>query len=168
MSKTTRALQFAKGSSRALVVIKILIPLLVMVFAVSINSVQKNFTAELGSTATVPNGLLITDRGFAAAPSSAAANGTCTSPIVFSSLLSVGNNGITSGDIVYTARVNSTASAPALTKYNVTFTLGSTQFVPVCIETAAVPLSGQIIDCKFDIAATALPASIYTFKVTIQ
>lgn len=70
--------------------------------------------------------------------------------------------------MVYTVRVNSTSSAPATTKFNVTFTLGSTPYGPICIQTAATPTNGQIIDCKFDIAATTLPVSIYTFKVTIQ
>lgn len=168
MSKTGRLLQFARGSSRALIAIKILILLILVVFAVSINNSQKNFTAELGSAATVPSGLLMTDRGFTTASSSATANGNCTNPVVFGPLAGTGNTVITSGHIVYTVRVNSTASATAAKKYNVTFALGSLSYGPICIQTALVPLNGQIIDCKFDIAATALPASIYTFKVTIQ
>ena len=168
MSKTRLLLEISRRSSRALVVIKLLLTLLIIVFAATINSTPKNFTAELGSAATVPSGLLMTDRGFATATSSATANGTCTVPIVFGATASVGNNGITSGHIVYTVRVNSTTTAQALKKYNVTFTLGSTLYGPICIQTAAVPANGQIIDCKFDIAITALPVSIYTFKVTIQ
>lgn len=168
LNKSGLLLRFSKGASRALIVIKVLIPILIIVFATTIDSTPKNFTAELGSAATVPNGLLITDRGFAAAASSATANGTCASPIIFGASSNVGNNGITTGDIVYTVRVNSTASAPAQTKYNVTFALGTTNFGPICIETALVPASGQIIDCEFDISATSLPVSIYAFKVTIQ
>jgi hypothetical protein len=168
LNRARLLLRISRRSSRALVVIKLLLTLLVIVSAATIDSTPKSFTAELGSAATVPSGLLITDKGFATASSSGTASGTCTIPIIFGPLAGVGNNGITSGHIVYTVRVNSTGSAPALIKYNVTFTMGSTAYGPICIQTAAVPANGQIIDCKFDIAATTLPNSIYTFKVTIQ
>ena len=168
MNKTRLILRISRRSGRALVIIKLLLTLLVIVFAATIDSTSKNFRAELGSAATVPSGLLMTDRGFAAATSSATANGTCTVPIIFGPQAAIGNNGITSGHVVYTVRVNSTATAQAQKKYNVTFTLGSTSYGPICIQTATVPANGQIIDCKFDIATTTLPVSIYTFKVTIQ
>lgn len=168
MSKTRLLLGISRRSSRALFIVKLLLTLVIIVSAVTIDSTQKTFTAELGSAANVASNLLMTDRGFSTASSSAVANGNCTNPVIFGPLAGVGNNVITSGHIVYTVRVNSTMGAPAGKKYNVTFTLGSTSYGPVCIQTAAVPLNGQIIDCKFDIAATTLPGSIYTFKVTIQ
>lgn len=161
-------LRISRRSSRTLVVIKVLLALLIIIVAATIDSSSKSYTAELGSAATVPSGLLMTDKGFTTASSSTTANGNCTSPVVFGVLAGTGNNAIMSGHVVYTVRVNSTMSAPASKKYNVTFALGSTSYGPICIQTAAVPLNGQIIDCKFDIASTSLPVSIYTFKVTIS
>ena len=157
-----------RGGGRFLAVMKILLALLLVVSAAAAITVdQKNFSAEIGSAASVPTGLLMTDRGFALASASASAT-SCVVPVVFGPIAGVASNAISSGHMVYTVRVNSTGSVAALTKFNVTFTLGMTPYGPLCIQTAAVPANGQIIDCKFDIGTSALPVSTYTFRVTIQ
>jgi hypothetical protein len=166
----------ARGSFKAfgrrvswLLFAKILFSLVIVVYAATIAITTTSYQAEMGSNFTVTNQLIATDKGFYLATSAAGANGTlCTSPITFGSTPQTANSGITSGDLVYTVRVNSTGSAQATHKFNVTFVLGTSSFGPLCIQTAASPQSTQVIDCKFDIATNTLPASPYTFKVTIQ
>jgi hypothetical protein len=113
-----------------------------------------------------PSGLLVTDKGFSAASAAVSAIGTsCSSPATFN-IDPTANTAITPGHFVYDVQVNATSGAPPATKFTVTFVLGSTTLGPLCIQTLAV-LSGTI-DCKFDIGSSALPASPYTYKVTIQ
>jgi hypothetical protein len=112
-----------------------------------------------------PTGLLVTDKGFSAAPTAVSPAGTsCSNPATFN-LNTTANTNIVAGHLVYDVQVNATSGAPAATKFNVTFVLGSTTFGPLCIQTLAV-LSGSI-ECKFDITSTTLPASPYTFRVTV-
>jgi len=147
-------------------VAKLLVSLVAIVFAASITVTSSTYQAEIGSVVKFPTGLLVTDKGFSAAPTGVSAAGTsCSNPATFN-LNTTANSNIVAGHLVYDVQVNATSGAPAATKFNVTFVLGSTTFGPLCIQTLAV-LSGSI-DCKFDIASTTLPASPYTFKVTIQ
>jgi hypothetical protein len=149
--------------------VKIFLSLAVLVYAASISVTTSTYQAEIGSLVKVANNLLATDKGFYLAGSASSSNGTlCSSPITFGSTPQTANNGITSGHLVYVVRVNSTASAPVSQKFNVTFFLGSSTFGPLCIQTPASPQNGQTIDCKFDIATNNLPASPYSFKVTVQ
>ncbi len=146
---------------------KVIVSMVVLVYAASISVTTNNFQAEMGSAVKVANGLLATDKGFSLASSGSSAAGTsCSAPIIFGSS-TVGNTAITAGHLVYDVQINSTTSAPATTKFNVTLILGSTTYGPVCIQTPATPANGQTIDCKFDVG-TSLPASPYTFKVTVQ
>lgn len=152
-----------------LLLAKILFSVVVIVYAATIAVTTTSYQAEMGSNFTVTNQLIATDKGFYLATSAAGANGTlCTSPVTFGSTPQTANNGITSGDLVYTIRVNSTGAAQATHKFNVTFVLGSSTFGPLCIQTPASPQNNQIIDCKFDIATNTLPASPYTFRVIVQ
>jgi hypothetical protein len=115
-----------------------------------------------------PAGILATDKGFAPAGTGSAEAGTsCSSPIVFAASPGTANTLITAGHWVYDVQVNSTSSAMPNAKFNVTLTLASTTYNPLCIQDPASPANGQTIDCKFDVGTT-LPASPYTFKVTVQ
>src|SRR5206468_8768450 len=140
-----------------------------IVFAASISVTSTTYQAQVGSAVNVANGLLATDRGFS--PASVASNATsCSTPVTFGPSPGTANANITAGHLVYDVQVNSTTSAsipPAGTKFNVTLVIGSNPYGPVCIQTPIPSVSGQTIDCKFDVG-TALPASPYTFKVTVQ
>ncbi len=145
---------------------RVLLSLVAIVFAASISVTSITYRAEMGSVVIVANGLLATDKGFASSPTAGSSAGTsCTSPVTFGILPKTANTTIVAGHLVYHVQVNATASAPINTKFNVTLVLASTTYGPLCIQTLAL-LSGTI-DCRFDVG-TALPASPYTFKVTIQ
>ena len=112
-----------------------------------------------------PTGLLATDKGFSKAPATVSAvPASCSSPATFG-VDTTANTAITAGDMVYDVQVNATAGLSINTKFNVTLVVGSTTYGPVCLQTLLV-LTGTI-GCKFDVG-NALPASPYTFKVTIQ
>ena len=145
---------------------KLLLSLVAIVFAAAIQVTSSTYQAEMGSVVKFPTGLLATDKGFSAASTAISPKGTsCSNPAQFT-LNTTANTNIVVGDFAYDVQVNATASAPANTPFNVTLVLGSNSFGPLCIKTLAV-LSGTI-DCKFDILSATLPASPYTFKVTIQ
>ena len=157
-----------KGSSWIFAA-KLLLSLVAIVLAASISVTSSTYQAEIGSAVNVVNGLLATDKGFSLG--SVASNGTsCSSPVTFGSSPGTASTNITAGHLVYDVQINSTTSAsipPAGTKFNVTLVISSTPYGPVCIQTPIPSVSGQTIDCKFDVG-TALPASPYTFKVTVQ
>lgn len=147
-------------------VAKLLLSLVAIAFAASISVTSSTYQAQMGSALNFPAGLLATDKGFSAASAGVSAFGTsCSSPATFN-IDTVANTAISAGHFVYDVQVNATGSAPAATKFTVTFVLGSTTLGPLCIQTLAV-LSGTI-DCKFDIGSNALPAPPYTYKLTIQ
>jgi hypothetical protein len=158
---------FAKRVSWILFV-KVALSLAVIVYAASISVTTTTYQAEIGSAVKVANNLLATDKGFTLAGSGSSATGTsCSSPIIFGGSPGTANIAITASHLVYDVQVNSTTSAPVSTKFNVTLVLASTTYGPLCIQTPASPANGQTIDCKFDVGTT-LPASPYTFKVTVQ
>jgi len=137
-----------------------------IVFAASISVTSSSFQAEIGSAVNVANGLIATDKGFSVSQTVGAAAGTsCSSPVSFSASPQTANTTIGAGHLVYDVQVNATSGAPANNQFNVTLVVGSTTYGPLCIQTLTL-LSGTI-DCRFDVG-TALPASPYTFKITIQ
>jgi hypothetical protein len=151
-----------------MVLAKIFVSLAVLVYAASISLTTTTYQAEVGSLVIVANNLLATDKGFAPAVLGSSAAGTsCSSPIVFGAVPGTANTAITAGHLVYDVQVNSTSSATPNAKFNVTLTLASTTYNPLCIQDSASPVNGQTIDCKFDVGTT-LPVSPYTFKVIVQ
>jgi len=145
---------------------KLLLSMVAIVFAASVSVTSSSYQAEIGSAVNVANGLIATDKGFAVSPTAGAPAGTsCASPIIFSASPQTANSTIVAGHLVYDVQVNATSSAPANKQFNVTLVVGSTTYGPLCIQTLAL-LSGTI-DCRFDVG-TALPASPYTFRITIQ
>jgi hypothetical protein len=159
--------RLGKGSTWFLTA-KIVASLFVLVYAANITVTTTTYQSEFASTLSTATGLIAVDKGFSVASSSATGAGTsCSSPVVFSNTPGIANTTITAGHFVYDVQVNSTSSATANTKYNVTLTLASTPYGPLCIQDAASPADGQRIDCKFDVG-TALPAIPYSFRVTVQ
>ncbi len=144
---------------------KLLLSLTAIVFAASISVTSTTYQAEIGSAINVTNGLIATDKGFSGNAAALAAT-SCSSPVTFGASAGTANTAITAGHLVYDVQVNSTASVLPSTNFNATLVLASSSYGPVCIRTPASPVNGQTIDCKFDVG-TALPASPYSFKVTI-
>jgi len=145
---------------------RLLLSLVALVFASSITVTSSSYQAEVGSAVNVANGLVATDKGFSVSLVGAAAT-SCSSPVTFGPTPGTANTTITGGHLIYDVQVNSTTLVPANTNFNVTLVVASTPYGPVCIRTPGSPANGQTIDCRFDVG-TALPASPYTFKVTIQ
>lgn len=146
---------------------KLLLSLTAIVFAASINVTSSSLQGEIGSVMKFPTGMIATDKGFSAAPIAESSAGTsCTVPVIFNVLPGKANTTITAGDLVYDVQVNATTSAPTNQLFNVTLVIGSTAYGPLCVKTL-VPAITETIDCRFDVG-TQLPASPYTFKVTIQ
>lgn len=159
---------FVRRTIPAVMAVKVLIMLMVIVYAASITISTKNYNGEKGGQLNVTNGLLVTDKGFTSATSGSPGVGTsCSSPVTFSSTPKTANTTITTGHLVFDVQVNSTTSALANTDFNVTLVLASITYGPLCVQTPASPQNGQTIDCKFDVG-TSLPASPYSFKVTVQ
>jgi hypothetical protein len=143
--------------------------LVAIVFAATISVTSSTHQAEIGSALSVTNGLVAMDKGFSRVFAASTAT-SCSIPVLFGVLPGTANTNIVAGDLVYDVQVNSTTSTsipPAGTKFNVTLVIGSSPYGPVCIQTPIPAVSGQTIDCRFDVGTT-LPASPYTFKVTVQ
>jgi hypothetical protein len=139
-----------------------------LIFASSITVGSTIYQTEFGFAMSVTSGLIATDVGFSTASSGSGSSGAnCTSPVVFGPLPKTANTGITSGHLIYEIQVNTTAITITSHNYNVTLTLGSNKYGPLCIQTLVVQPPNEMIDCRFDIG-TALPAAPYAFKVTVQ
>jgi len=140
--------------------------LVAVVFAASVSVTSTTYQAEVGSLTMFPSSLIATDKGFAVSSTAGSSAGTsCSSPVTFGVTPKTANTTIVAGHLVYDVQVNTTIGVPTA-KYNVTLALGSAApYGPLCIQTLGVP--NQTIDCRFDVG-TVLPASPYTFKVTIQ
>ena len=170
MSKVRRSLATFAMRIRWFVVAKVILSLVILVYAGSVMVTSTNYQAEIGSVTTFATGLPATDRGFnltSTAISASTTGTTCTTPTIFSVSPGVANNAIAAGHLLFDVRINQTSSATPATKFNVTFALGATTFASLCIQTLLTPVNGQIIDCKYDVGAS-LPSSPFTFKVTVQ
>jgi hypothetical protein len=146
--------------------------LVIAVSAASITASSVNYQAELGSAYNVTNNLLVGDKGFSKPLLGTGATGTCpTANVTFSASPASANNAIIGGDIVYDVQVNATASTPLVSCFTVTLTLsltGSQTTKSLKIASGTSVSTGQTIDCKLDIGTTSLPASPFSFKVTVQ
>jgi hypothetical protein len=150
-----------------LLLAKAMVFLVVLVYATNLSVTNTNYQAELGSLFKVANGLVAIDKGFSVAASGAVAVGNvCPSiPVLFALPPGSANTTIIAGHFVYAVQINDT-SAPINNTYNVTLVLASGTYGPLCIRTA-LTAGNQVIVCRFDVG-TALPASPYSFKVTVQ
>jgi hypothetical protein len=146
---------------------KVMLFLFVLVYATNLSVTNTNHQAELGSLFNVTNGLVAIDKGFSVAAIPAVPVGSVcpTVPVLFAVSTGSANTTIVAGHFVYAVQINDT-SAPINNTYNVTLVLASSTFGPLCIRTA-LAAGNQIIVCRFDVGTT-LPASPYSFKVTVQ
>jgi hypothetical protein len=143
------------------------VSLVAIVFAASVSVTSSTYQAEIGSVLKFPAGILATDKGFSASSTAGSSAGaSCASPVIFGVSPQKANTTIVAGHLVYDLQVNATTSAPLNTKFNVTLVLASITYGPLCIQTLVPPIT-ETIDCRFDVG-TVLPASPYTFKVTVQ
>jgi hypothetical protein len=149
-----------------LLFVKIMLCLVVFAYAATISVTSTSYQAEVGSLTTFPSGLIATDKGFAVSYTAGSSAGTsCSTPVQFGLTPKTANTTIVAGHFVYDVQVNTTVSVPTA-KFNVTLVLGSAApYGPLCIQSLGVP--NETIDCRFDVGPV-LPASPYTFKVTIQ
>jgi hypothetical protein len=147
----------------------ILAILVIAVSAATITVTSNTYQGEVGSAVNVTNTILVGDKGFLKPSLSAAATGSCPSGnVTFSSSAGVANNAITAGDIVYDVQVNATASTPLRSCFTVTLSITGSPDKSLTIASGNSVSAGWTIDCKLDIGTTALPASPYSFKVTVQ
>jgi hypothetical protein len=148
--------------------------LIALVSAVTISIGSKNFTGERGSRLDVTNSIISLDKGFSNAGLAANATGTsCSGNVTFTPTAANANTAVATGDIAYDVQTNTTSSTPANKCFTVTLAVTSNTGIratygPLYIATGASPSAGQTIDCKFDLLTTTLPASPFSFQVTIQ
>lgn len=143
--------------------------LVIAVSAATITVTTKNYQGEIGSAVNVSNNILVGDKGFLKPSANTAATGFCPSGnVTFSSTAGTANNAITAGDIVYDVQVNATASTPLRSCFTVTLSITGSPDKSLTIASGNSVTAGWTIDCKLDIGTTSLPASPYSFKVTVQ
>jgi hypothetical protein len=150
---------------------KLILALLVLAVSAAITVSSTSYQAEMGSAYQVNNNLTVEDKGFTTATTNTTATGTCpTGNVTFTSTPQTANNAITAGDIVYDVQVNTTASTSTLQCFTVTLTLsisGTQTTKSVTTATGSTITAAQTIDCKLDIGTTTVPASPFSFKVTV-
>jgi hypothetical protein len=147
---------------------RVLLGLMVLVFAASISVNPTNYQAEIGSYVNVNNNLVAMDKGFSFVTTGSSPVGTgCANPVQFGSSPATANTAITADHWIFTVQVNSTTSFGANANSTVSLTVASASEGSLCIEGASTPANNDTITCKFDIGST-LPTSPYTFKLTVQ
>ena len=113
------------------------------------------------------------DHGYSRISATIPAAGTsCLSPVTYGASPGVANTPLAAGDILFDAQANTTALSTINTCYSATLYISSSianqsQYGPVYVATGSTITPGQTIDCKFDLG-TALPASPFAFKITVQ
>jgi hypothetical protein len=150
----------------------ILAILVIAVSAATITVTSKTYQGEVGSAVNVSNNILIGDKGFSKPATGTSTTGTCPSGpganVTFGLVPGSANNAIIAGDIVYDVQVNETASTPLRSCFTVTLSITGSPDKSLTIASGTSVADGWTIDCKLDIGTTSLPASPYTFKITVQ
>lgn len=151
---------------------KLLFVVVIIVYASSVAG-SVSYQGEKASYLSVNNRVSLLDRGYSRISSTVSPAGiSCGSPVTFSGTPGLAGTQLTSGDIIFDAQANTTATSTGSTCYLVTLYVSTsianqTQYGPLYLMTGASPVAGQMIDCRFDIG-TSLPPSPFTFKVTVQ
>jgi hypothetical protein len=146
----------------------ILAMIVLAAFGATITVTSKTYQGEIGSAVNVSNNLLIGDKGFLKPSLNTAATGSCPSGnVTFGVAPGTANNAITAGDIVYDVQVNATSSTPLRSCFTVTLSISGSPDKSLTIASGTSVTAGWTIDCKLDIGSTSLPASPYSFKVTV-
>ena len=150
---------------------KLVLATIIIAVSAAITVTPTTLQAELGSAYQVTNNLTVADKGFSKASAGTTATGSCpTGNVTFSGVAGTANNAITAGEIVYDLQVNATSSTPIVSCFTVTLTLsigGSQTSKSLTVASGASIASGETIDCKLDIGTTTIPASPFSFKVTV-
>jgi hypothetical protein len=144
--------------------------LVIAVSAATITVTSKTYQGEVGSAVNVSNNILVGDKGFSKPVVGTGATGSCPSAgkVTFSAIAGTANNAITAGDIVYDVQVNATASTPKVSCFTVTLSITGSPDKSLTMASGTSVAAGWTIDCTLDIGTTSLPASPYTFKITVQ
>ena len=168
------SLHFLFGRLSVSVFIKILLSLTILVYGASIVAVPTSYKAVSAGRVSVNPNLAGEDRGFSKAPSTVAAAGTgcgVATQVNFTAVAGVANTAITAGDLVYDLQLNTTGLTPSSTCWTVSFVYtpaGGSQTNPVSVFIGTiVAVSGETIDCKFDLGSTLPPAAPFTFQVSV-
>ena len=147
--------------------------LTILVYGATIVAVPTSYKAVSAGRVDVNPNLAGQDRGFSKAPSTVAAAGTSCgvgTQVSFSIGAGTASTAITAGDIVYDLQVNTTASTPNATCWIVSLVYtpagGSQVSAGSVFIGTIVAVSGQTIDCKFDLGAS-LPTPPFTFQVSV-
>jgi hypothetical protein len=154
------------------------VALAILVLAVSAASIivtTKNYQSEIGGAVNVSNKLTGIDKGFTKATSLGFASGTgsCANNVTFTITPgTTATTAVTSGDYVYDIQIVNTTQTPTNTCYKVALTTtassgAQTTYGPLYISTTSTLLAWQPLDAKFDIQSTLLPASPFSFLITI-
>src|SRR5712692_1807909 len=171
MNKAGWIPRYLLGRAPLYLLMKATLSLIVLVNAANIIVTPTPYQAIVGGAVSISSNLTGADRGFSKSSSDVAATGTtCPTAAIFG-VNTMATPGITAGDMVYDLQVNATGSTPSNTCWSVAFvyapTGGSqTTLGPIAIGTLNA-VSGQGIDCKFDIGAS-IPNSPFSYSVTVS
>jgi hypothetical protein len=154
------------------------IALAVLVLAVSAASIAvttQNYQSELGGAVNVNNKLTGVDKGFAKSSllGSASGTGSCASNVTFTITSgTTATTAVASGDYVYDIQISNTTQTPTATCYQVALAMTTssglqTTYGPLYIATTPTPSAWQPLDAKFDIQSMSLPASPFSFLITV-
>ena len=173
MRKAAGLHSFFFGQLSFLLFLKIGILLTILVYGAIIVAVPTSYRAVSAGRVDVKSNLAGRDRGFSKAGSTLAAAGTSCgvgTQVSFSVAPGTANTAITSGDIVYDLQVNTTGMTPSTNCWTVSLVYTSAGGAPTSAGSVfigtIVAVSGQTIDCKFDLGA-ALPTPPFTFQVSV-
>jgi hypothetical protein len=159
-------------ASRASLVVKVLLVLVVVAWATTSVVQNVNYTGETGAVENINNTLLATSKGFHTTSAASASGTSCPgSPVTFG-VGSAANTVLVNGDEIFEVQVNTTGTTPTSTCFTVTLYLSTsqgseTQYGPIYLASGASAPAGETIDCKFDLATTSLPSSPFTYRLTI-
>jgi len=173
MGKAAVLHSFFFGQLSIFLFLKVCVFLTILVYGATIVAVPTSYKAVSAGRVDVKSNLAGQDRWFSRASSTLAAAGTSCgagTQVSFSGVAGTANTAITAGDIVYDLQVNTTASTPSTTCWTVSLTYSptggaQTNAGSVFIGTT-VAVSGQTIDCKFDLGAS-LPTPPFTFQASV-
>jgi len=173
MGKAAALHSFLFGQLPIFLFLKICLFLTILVYGATIVAVPTSYKAVSAGRVDVKSNLAGQDRGFSRASSTLAAAGTSCgvgTQVSFSVVAGTANTAITAGDIVYDLQVNTTGITPNTTCWTVSLVYtpagGSQTSTGSVFIGTTVAVSGQTIDCKFDLGSS-LPAPPFTFQVSV-
>ncbi len=155
-----------------LLVVKVFLIMIIVAWAANSAIQSVNYTGESGILDITNNQFVTTARGFSKASTLSAAGTSCGLAVSYG-FGTVANTPLTSGDVIFDAQVNTTATTSSSTCFTVTFYLSTSiatqsSLGPVYISTGSTVTPGQAIDCKFDLGSSSLPIPPFSYKLAVQ